>query len=273
MKKLLLSLLFLPAVSFAQYDASPAPNAGSAAYKNVRLGFYIAPTSSWMRPTANKDDEGNFDVASNGSKIGFMYGLMADFYFAENYAIATGLQVDHNGGKILATRVQGTVNPAVDHVQKADFEYSFQYLEIPLNVKLRTYELGSAGLRIFGQAGLSLGFNIGKKATYTVQYYDAATQTSETASGDHVKLTGSLTAAPINLQMNIGAGIEYSLTNNISLYGGLFFNNGFLPDATNPKNYNADLLGYKAGNQYGKGGFADGNTRLNNLALRIGVFF
>lgn len=266
MKKLLLSLLFLPAVSFAQYDASPAPNAGSAAYKNVRLGFYIAPTSSWMRPTANKDDEGNFDVASNGSKIGFMYGLMADFYFTENYAIATGLQVDHNGGKILANRVKAKEDNTVNQVRTADFEYSFQYLEIPLNVKLRTYELGSAGLRIFGQAGLTVGFNIGKKATYTVDYYDAATQTPKTASGDHVKLTGSLTAAPINLQMNIGAGIEYSLTNNISLYGGLFFNNGFLPDATNPDKYDASRLGYE-------GSFKDGNTRLNNLALRIGVFF
>lgn len=267
MKKLLLSLVLLPAVSFAQYDAPASASPGPATYKNVRLGFYVAPTSSWMRPTANKDDEQNFETANQGSKIGFMYGLMAEFYFAENYAITTGLQVNHTGGNILATRVGSTVDPSRDQVKKADFTYHFQYLEIPLNVKLRTYELANTGgLRIFGQVGLTAGFNIGKKVDYTVNYYDAAAGEDKTATGDRVKLTGTLTSAPVMLQMNLGAGVEYPVGNTMAVYAGIFFNNGFLPDATNPDKYDAARLGYL-------GSFKDGNTRLNNLALRIGIFF
>lgn len=267
MKKLLLSFMLCPVMAFAQYDAPATTPVGPATYKNVRLGFYVAPTSSWMRPTANKDDEGKFETASNGSKIGFMYGLMAEFYFAENYAIVTGLQVNHTGGSILATRVAATNDNTTDQVRKADFTYHMQYLEIPLNVKLRTYELANTGgLRIFGQVGLSVGFNIGKKVDYDVDYFDLATGNVENATGDHVKLTGTLSSAPIMLQMNLGAGVEYPVGNNMAVYAGLFFNNGFLPDATNPNKYDNGQLGYK-------GDFKDGNTRLNNIALRVGIFF
>lgn len=267
MKKLILSMLLLPAVSYAQYDAPASTSPGPVTYKNVRMGFYVAPTSSWMRPVSNRDDGQNFDVASQGSMIGFMYGLMAEFYFAENYALVTGLQVNHTGGSILTTRVAGKEDNSMNQVRKADFTYHMQYLEIPLNVKLRTYELGNTGgLRIFGQVGLTAGFNIGKKVDYNVEYYDADKGTLETATGDHVKLTGTLTSAPIMLQMNLGAGVEYPIGNNMAVYGGLFFNNGFLPDATNPDKYDNSGLGYK-------GDFKDGNTRLNNIALRIGIFF
>jgi len=268
MKKRLLSLLLLPAFAASAQDM-PAPGvaartSGPTTYKNIRLGLYIAPTSSWMRPTANQDDAGNYNVSNNGSIVGFMYGLMAEFYFAENYAITTGLQVNHTGGQILATSVSD--NTSDNQVRTADFTYHLQYLEIPLNVKLRTYGLGTTGLRVFGQVGLTAGFNIGKKVDYTVNYYDHDAGTLETATGDHVKLTGTLTTAPVMLQMNLGAGIEYPVGNGMALYAGLFFNNGFLPDATNPDKYDAGRLGYK-------GSFKDGNTRLNNLALRVGIYF
>jgi len=46
----------------------------------------------------------------------------------------------------------------------------------------------------------------------------------------------------------------------------LFFNNGFAPDATNPEKYDGSRLGYQ-------GTFRDGNVRLNNFALRVGLFF
>ena len=69
------------------------------------------------------------------------------------------------------------------------------------------------------------------------------------------------------LQMNIGAGAEYPISNKLTAYAGLFFNNGFTPDATAPQKYDSEKLGY------GKGEFKDGNTRLNNFALRIGLFF
>lgn len=231
----------------------------------LRFGAYIAPNISWMRPTASTDDANQFNTESNGSRLGFTYGLMAEYFFAENYGLVTGLSVNSTGGKMLATTRAAL--PVQNSVKKADFEYRLQYLDIPLALKLRTDDIG--GFRFFGQLGASIGFNISKKADYTVEYYDTSSAV-KTATGSKIKLTnkGSTIGniAPIMFQMNIGAGAEYPLNAKLRAYVALFFNNGFAPDATNPEKFDNDKLGYK-------GSFKDANTRLNNFALRLGLFF
>lgn len=225
----------------------------------IRFGAYVAPNISWMRPTASKD--GVFGVESDGSKLGFTYGLMAEYYFARNYGIVTGLQVNSTGGKIISTNINAN-NPTtgVAQVNKANFDYRLQYLEIPIALKLRTDDI--SGFRFFGQLGATLGINIGKKATYDVNFYNGTKDTS--VSDSKIKIEGTTTIAPIMLQMNIGAGAEYPINNKLTAYVGLFFNNGFAPDATSPDKYKN--FGYQ-------GTFTDAKTRLNNFALRLGLFF
>ena len=86
---------------------------------------------------------------------------------------------------------------------------------------------------------------------------------ASSVTAEKEKLKGVLATSPVMFQMNIGAGAEYPINNKLSAYAGIFFNNGFAPDATNPNKYD---LPYKAS-------FRDGNTRLNNFALRLGLFF
>jgi opacity protein-like surface antigen len=234
----------------------------------IRFGAYIAPNMSWMRPTAKKSDNGEFNVESDGSKFGFTYGLMAEYYFARNYGVVTGLQVNSTGGQINTTRANNNgsiMRP--NEVQTTQFDYRLQYLEIPLALKLRTDDFN--GFRFFGQLGLTLGINIGKKADYTVSYTDDST-VLRSVTDEKVKLTSEGTlksaVAPIMLAMNIGAGAEYPINRKLTAYAGIFFNNGFTPDATNPQNFDNAKLGYR-------GDFYDAKTRLNNFALRIGLFF
>jgi hypothetical protein len=139
-------------------------------------------------------------------------------------------------------------------------EYRLQYFEIPFGLKLRSDEL-PMGLRIFGQIGVSAAFNISKKADYEITYIDNS-GVQRTARGDREKIVGT-GVAPVLMEMNLGAGVEYPITDKLSFYTGLFFNNGFAPDVTNPKQFD---LGYT-------GKFTDANTRLNNFALRIGLLF
>lgn len=229
----------------------------------IRFGAYLAPNVSWMHPTAAKSDNGLYNVESQGSKVGFTYGLMGEYYFARNYAVVTGLQVNSTGGKMLATRIDQQTTPGSAQVQKAMFDYRLQFLEVPLALKLRTDDIN--GFKFFGQLGISVGFNIGKKADYEVTYFDT---TTKVAIGDRVKLTGGLgSIAPIMLAMNIGAGAEYPINRKLTAYVGLFFVNGFTPDATDPSKYDTETLGY------GTSKFQDGKTRLNNFALRVGLFF
>lgn len=243
------------------YDVNVEPGT-SVHVSRLRFGAYVAPTISWMKPTASTDDENKFNVENNGSKVGFTYGLMMDYFFAPNYGIVSGIQINQTGGKIMATSIDQSITK--DKVLKSEFDYRLQYLEIPLALKLRTDDF--SGFRFFGQLGVSAGFNIGKKADYTVRSIDENLRTYDT-SGTKIKLTGSIgNIAPVMFQMNIGAGLEYPLSNKLSFYLGLFFNNGFAPDATKPNLFDEDKLGYA-------GEFRDANTRLNNFALRFGLFF
>lgn len=257
MKKLF--LLGITGLAFLQ-GATAQDSQPKIDQNKLRFGAYVAPTLSWMRPTTSKSDDGNYAVSSEGSKLGFTYGLMAEYNFASNYGLITGLQVNSTGGKIKATAVDQSL--AANKVLMSDFDYKLQFLEIPLALKLRTDNI--SGFRFFGQLGITAGFNISKKATYTVSYTDENGVQQPDATGDKEKIKGALAIAPVMFQMNIGAGAEYPISDKLTAYVGLFFNNGFAPDATNPNKF--DLNSYK-------GSFKDGNTRLNNFALRVGLFF
>src|ERR1044072_2729006 len=100
MKKIILSaamvLTCMSAANAQKYeyeDGTPAEaprhsrHHGGTTYKDVRFGAYFAPTIAWMHPTTGKSDNGLYSVSSDGSKLGFMWGLMMDYYFAENYAL------------------------------------------------------------------------------------------------------------------------------------------------------------------------------------------
>lgn len=260
-KTLLFSCLSLSIISkiFAQ-DAEIIEPSRNVDVQKIRFGAYFAPNLSWMKPAANKSNDGAYSVQSNGSKLGYTWGLLADYFFTENYGIATGFQLNSTGGKIEANRLN--TSAAANTVYKADFNYSLQYFEIPFNLKLKTSPIGSKGLNLFGQIGVTAGVNIGKKATYTVQAADAGANIANYI-GEKEKLSGTLTIAPFMLQMNVGGGVHYPISEKMAVYLGLFFNNGFVPDATNPNEYSLNYPGE----------FSDGNIRLNNFALRVGLFF
>ncbi len=278
MKKLLLSVAFIiaciGAVNAQKYeydDGSPAEAprhhyGGHTQKGDIRFGVYFAPTIAWMHPTTGKSDDGLYSVSSEGSKLGYMWGLLMDYYFAENYGFATGFNLNTSGG-IISTKYVGPNTSgntyATNNVYQTKFNYNLQYLEVPFNLKLRSDELGSAGVRVFGQLGLTVGFNLAKKATYTVTYSDSTGSALTETTGNNEKLKGTLAVPPVIFTLNVGGGAEYPISEKLSIYAGLFFNNGFAPDATNPGNYD---LKYK-------GSFKDGNTRLNNFALRLGIFF
>jgi len=228
--------------------------------KKIRFGVYVAPAIDWMRPTTVKSNNNEFTSKNAGSKVGFTYGLMMDYNFADNYSFVTGLQVNMAGGKIQTERATGATT-TVSSVNSADFDYNLTYLEVPVAIKLRTDPISN--FRFFGQVGLTTGFNIAKKANYSVSYIDSLGD-SKTVDAEKVKLKGIIATSPVLFAMSIGAGLEYPLNNKLAAYFGVFFNNGFAPDATNPNNYKLETY---------QGSFKDGNTRLNNFSFRLGLFF
>ena len=191
---------------------------------DFRFGLKAMPTLVWLK----SDTKG---VSNDGTKLTFSWGFLAEYYFADNYAIASGVELVSRGGK---TRVLDTL-----------YNYRLKYIDLPINIKMRTNEIGY--IRYFGQFGFTPGINIGAKANIESKSFSK--------KDEDVKSE----IAPINVALNIGLGIEYSLGGNTALVISANFNNGFLDISKKHKDANGNNV--------------DNKIISNYVALNVGVLF
>lgn len=200
---------------------------------NIRLSFVGDPSVNWMR-TSNSSTE-------NGKSIlGYDFGLNGDFYFSEDerYSFSTGIQITNTGGEISyrsssAPTFAGTTFSSL----LTKVKYQIRYVEVPLNIKLRTDQF--YGAKYWGLLGFSTMVNIASKGTSNDGKLNKAN------INDEVNL--------FNLAMNIGIGFDYELNGSNSISTGLIFQNGLMDVTTD----NA---------------FSD-KTIINSLKLKIGLIF
>ena len=183
-----------------------------------RFGLKTSPNISWFR-TETRGYE------NNGVKLGFAYGLITDYYFAENYAISTGVNIARFGGKIKYNYRYTDQDQQYNTTKRSD--YSFRYLEIPMTLKLRATEVGFS--TFYGQFGFGLGFRTKAEADQRINLVDGSRL--ERIDVDVVETTRFMRGSLI-----IGGGVEYNMGGRTSLLGGLTFHNGFsnFLDTTNP---------------------------------------
>ncbi|WP_432712868.1 porin family protein [Pedobacter sp.] len=200
MKKTCIALIlfFSSTALFAQNYA--APDYG------FRLGLTAHPTFGWLKPEKGKGD---------GLSLGFSYGLLGDFNFAENYSFSTGLTVTTINGKSTEIDPPFYHNGSTNNTGTAyNLKYKLQYLELPFTVKLRTSKIGD--ISWYGQFGLSNDFNIGAKQDVEV---GGRSLVSDQNINDQTKF--------YRAGLILGAGGEFDLDNRSSITAGLTYNNGF----------------------------------------------
>lgn len=222
------------------------------AQSNFRLGLTASPTISWLSP----DTRG---VESEGNRIGFKYGVIADFNFAENYAFSTGIFMNYTGGKISFPSISTNSVGATDY-GKTESVIKLQYIEIPLTLKLRTNEIGY--ITYFGQIGFGVSINIGAKSDLEV---------TNAAGNTLFKLDDEKISDEINLfqsSLIIGAGAEYNVSGNTAILIGLTYHNGFtnVLDFKVPKTDRNGTLSTSGETQSVKG-------TNNYVSLTLGVLF
>jgi len=198
--------------------------------QGLEIGVYTEPQFTWI-----SSDEGR--VLSNGSKMNLNTGIEFDMFFMPNYAITLGLNLNNQGGKILYTdslAFQQTTETLIVP-GGTEVKHSFQYMGLPVGLKLKTEEMGYS--TIYFHAGLSPLLNI------------RATTSSESLALDRENIKPEI--AVFGLNYFIEAGIEYRLAGNTAIIAGFKWSAGFT-DVT-------------------KNDFA--NTNLNSAGLHIGLLF
>lgn len=160
--------------------------------QKFHFGLKVSPTLAWLKP----DTKG---LKSDGPKLGFSYGIIGEYNFSENYAIASGVQVTYRGGTL-----------KLDTVANSTTKWNMQYVELPITIKMKTKEVNK--FKYFGQFGFVPGVNIRSK-------YETEKE-SDLEGKDNIR--------PVNLSMLIAIGTEYTISGSTTLLGSLEFNNGFV---------------------------------------------
>lgn len=206
------------------------------------FGLKVLPNLGWIKT----DDT---SVKGDGSKLGFAYGLVTEFRFADNYAFATGLDVTYRNAKLKGEE-NSIINDSISSKTISKASMKLQYIEIPLTLKLKTNEIGY--FRYFLQIGVAPAFKI--RARGDVSGTTATTKTvgttttdlgTETFDEENVDIKDDINN--LNISMVVSGGVEYNLSGNTNLVLGLVFNNGFSDIADGDLKQKSNFFGLSVG--------------------------
>lgn len=153
-----------------------------------RFGLNIAPSLKWL--STNTDG-----VKTDGSKIGFSYGFIAEYYISSSSSFCTGMDFTYRGGAIKST-----------DTMKLKYSANLQYFEIPLVIKMHTADVKNKSF--YAKFGLAPGWYIGHK-------------------GDNIE--GGINT--FYTAMKIGGGMDIAVSGSTRIFAGIIWNNGFIDAA------------------------------------------
>jgi Outer membrane protein beta-barrel domain len=241
--------------------------------KNFRFGLKVGGALTWFSP----DDKKKFE--SGGVSAKGSYGLMMEFRLNKVASLATGFQLDYDGGKL------NMINDSNFYFLSKDSEflvrtdsvggsskwvvksrtYNTTYVTLPLTLKLKTNEIGY--LTYFGMFGINTSFRLKSRVNDEVnavsggpfnQNFGAASKQEDLDNTKDMQL--------FRFALNVGAGAEYNLSGSTSLVFGLNWYNGFSNVLQKDSEYlfRSQNNGYAATKQ---------KARSSAIALTVGILF
>ena len=169
----------------------------------------------------------NQNDVETGSALLFGFGGIAEYHFADRYSFSSGFEFLNRGGSL---KVRDTTG-----------DYRAQYIQIPLQLKMRTRQFGY--YTYFAEMGFAIGFETGEKVEWDPR--------------EPTQLGESLISL-FDANFRIGIGTEYDLGGNTRLMARLQYHRAL----TNNLLANEDA---RLDEQY--------QYRFDYVSLSVGVIF
>ena len=213
----------------------------SAQNQGFAFGFKLGPGFDWTGSTTGA-------AQSEGMRTGFGVGVVAEYYFAENYAIVSGINVNMNRGHYSFYNANDSltlINPF-----RVDRYYKSTVYEIPLMLKMMTNELGNLPLRVYAQVGGGLG-------------YAERVKVKDDNANDYAATDREF--SNLRASLKIGAGAQYALDESTRLFAGVYFSHDFINNinSVRPNYYGNYIVDGKP--------IGDRDPKLNMVQNRIGI--
>lgn len=222
----------------------------SAQYRGFSFGLRLGPNFDWVTSKAGAAD-------NQGTKTGFDVGFLAEYYFTENYALVTGVNVNFLKGQygfedkrlISTDTVLGPVNRM----------FKSTVYEIPLMLKMVTPELGNLPLRAYAQLGGAFGVSPRVKAKDNFPVGGIVEDEYRVAKGEY---------NPIHASVRAGIGAEYAFLKSTRAFLGVYYSYDFLNGiSSGVQGITSNYRKYYNGDKE----FGERDVRLDIHQHRIGV--
>lgn len=183
----------------------------NAQTRDSRVGIKLGPTLDWA-------SSGSTAATGDGVRLGANFGLAYEYYFASNFAIATGVDL-----KLLRLKYNFTDHRRVeDFLEDANVAVSRRLnatnVAVPLKLKGR-FDVADLFF-LYAEAGAGLAFNIKDygKDSYDFYWVSYNGQDYEDCTNQY---------RPLQLSMLFGLGAEYQINNSFSAFVQLSFDHAF----------------------------------------------
>ena len=197
----------LPVKALAIMVLVTFPARGSA--QEIKFAMHADPLITWMGSNSS-------EYASKGAMAGFNVGLNVLYYFADNYAVSSGISFLAAGGRLSAAdnlvMVFNNINPVV--TAGDEMRYNLKYMNIPLGIRLQTNQVGY--LTYFTDVGFDIRMML--KSTVDLPNSSLGPINNENAKNE---------VYGMNAGWHISFGIEYELGIETSLIAGLGYDQDF----------------------------------------------
>ncbi|MFC2080181.1 porin family protein [Bacteroidota bacterium] len=195
--------------------------------QGLEIGVYAEPQFVWLTSD-------NASATGNGSVLNFNTGIEFDVFFMPNYAFSIGLTMNNQGGKFISqdTIVYQLPDDIYILPPATEVKHSFQYVGIPIGLKLKTEEMGYTTIYFHG--GLAPMLNM-RAATSSEQ---------ENLVKENIENDVNF----LSLNYFLETGFEYRLAGNTAIIVGFKWSAGFNDVTTNDiSNINLSSAGLHLG--------------------------
>ena len=174
--------------------------------QELRFAVHADPVISWIGSNES-------EYTGEGARAGFDIGLNVLHFFADNYAISTGISFISAGGRQSASEDHTMVFTNFQELIPAgeEMRYNLRYMNIPVGIRLQTDQVG------YFTYFTDLGFDIRMLVKSTVDL--PTLQISDENAKNEVY--------GLNSGWHLGGGIEYELPIDASIIAGLSYAQDF----------------------------------------------
>jgi hypothetical protein len=184
----------------------------TTASAQVEIGLKVSPSVSSLAATS--PSAYNFDKDGSLASIGG--GLVLDYFFGQNYAFSTGLQLTSKGGSI--TYYDPTLT-GVGNNTTFKQKVRLQYVEVPVTVKLFTNDIATDTKLYFQVGGVVSGLT-GGRINGDKYFTDAANNNEQKRSRSHFLFA--------DFGLLGGLGAEYQVGQSTKVFAGVSYHHGLL---------------------------------------------